>query len=376
MSRPLTRAGKRRRRIEAVLLLAGVIAVGIWAWSYVRMATFQSWANRVLERQVSSRPATPSPLRNAPQAQAPPPIQHGALIGRLAIPRLKVRAIVREGASPDMLDVALGHIPGTALPGQPGNAGIAGHRDTLFRGLRNVQKNDVIEFQTPAADYRYEVETTGIVKPQDVGVLAAGPQREMTLVTCYPFNYVGSAPDRFIVKARLLDPPAAPAPVLQSGSPAKDQAPQPAIRPDPPAVPQGDPPAVRQGDPPAVRQDEPPAVRKGDPVAVRKGDPPAVRKVGFQVSQSHSRELVPGIRLGLSRTDAARRRASVWVFVTPERRTISLKNQAAHQAVYFHGHDDGRQRALVITQVTARSISGYLLLYGSARARVRPLRGS
>jgi sortase A len=141
----------------------------------------------------------------------PPAIRNGALIGRLEIPRLNMRAVVREGAGQDTLDVALGHIPGTALPGQPGNVGVAGHRDTLFRGLRKIEKNDVIEFQTPNGSYNYKVVSTEVVKPDNVAVLDAGRHPEMTLVTCYPFYYVGSAPDRFIVKARLVTEATAPA---------------------------------------------------------------------------------------------------------------------------------------------------------------------
>src|SRR6202041_1007025 len=117
------------------------------------------------------RSAVVSPPHALPQARAP--IQNGALLGRLAIPRLNLRAVVREGAGEDTLDVALGHIPGTALPGQAGNVGVAGHRDTLFRGLRKIEKNDVIEFQTPAGSYSYKVESTQIVKPKDVSVLHA-----------------------------------------------------------------------------------------------------------------------------------------------------------------------------------------------------------
>jgi len=326
--------------MEVCLLLAGVLAVGIWAWSHVRMAVFQSWGNRVLDRRIKDRPAPVAAPHAVPQAETPPPIQNGALIGRLAIPRLNVRAVVREGAGQDTLDVALGHIPGTALPGRPGNAGIAGHRDTLFRGLRKIAKNDLILFQTPAGTYNYKVESTGIVRPRDVGVLEGGQHPEMTLVTCYPFNYVGSAPDRFIVKARLIpDPaPASPAPVVavQHTSPSQPKDPKPS---------------------PAVR-----------PTA------PTVRKVRFQLSGMESRELVPGIRLGLSSADAAHHRASIWMFVTPERHRISLKNQAAHRPVFFHGHDDGKQRELMITSVTPNSVSGYLLLYGKARAPALPFR--
>ena len=79
---------------------------------------------------------------------------------------------------------------------------MAGHRDTLFRGLRAIRKNDLILLETLGGEYRYRVEGTKIVSPRDVGVLKANPYAELTLVTCYPFYYVGSAPDRFIVKAR------------------------------------------------------------------------------------------------------------------------------------------------------------------------------
>ena len=147
--------------------------------------SYQAWGNQVLNHRIHGRRAGRSPRPAPPQAKAAP-LPNGALIGRLEIPRLKVRAVVREGAGQDTLDVALGHIPGTALPGQPGNAGIAGHRDTLFRGLRKIEKNDVIEFQTPAGSYNYQVESTSIVKPDDVTVLHASQHPEMTLVTCYP----------------------------------------------------------------------------------------------------------------------------------------------------------------------------------------------
>jgi sortase A len=336
MSRPRTRASKTRRWTEAFLLLAGVVALGIWGWSHVRMAVFQSWGNRVLDHR-----AVIAPKPGIHPSQPPPPIQNGALIGRLEIPRLNMRAVVREGAGQDTLDVALGHIPGTALPGQPGNAGIAGHRDTLFRGLRHIEKNDVIEFQTPAGTYNYKVENTSIVKPDDVAVLRASQQPELTLVTCYPFYYVGSAPDRFIVKARLTEP-AVPAAV-----PAADA--KPPIN--------------------AVS-----SVRRNSTTSPSRPSLPAVRRIGFQLREGNSREVAPGIRLGLSRADAARRMASLWMFVTPERHSISLKNQAANRPVFFHGHDDGKQRELMITRVTPDSVTGYVLLYGSARAGARPLR--
>jgi sortase A len=113
--------------------------------------------------------------------------------------------MVREGADEGTLSRAVGHIPGTALPGNIGNVGLAGHRDTFFRALRNIRSDDTIEVQTTAGTYRYKVKSTRIVAPRDVSVLQASGGETLTLVTCYPFYYVGSAPKRFIVHAALLN---------------------------------------------------------------------------------------------------------------------------------------------------------------------------
>jgi len=138
-------------------------------------------------------------LPSSPAPEAPPARQ--AVIGRLEIPRLKLAVMVREGADESTLSRAVGHIPGTALPGRIGNVGLAGHRDTFFRKLMNIRADDTIELQTTAGTYRYVVNSTRIVTPRDVSVLKASGGETLTLVTCYPFYYVGSAPKRFIVHA-------------------------------------------------------------------------------------------------------------------------------------------------------------------------------
>jgi sortase A len=111
--------------------------------------------------------------------------------------------MVLEGDGPRSLRVGLGHIPGTSNPGQPGNIGIAGHRDTFFRSLRRIDKGDEIIMETAAKTYRYRVSAIEIVEPQNVGVLSAENKDELTLVTCYPFSYIGSAPKRFVVHAEV-----------------------------------------------------------------------------------------------------------------------------------------------------------------------------
>jgi LPXTG-site transpeptidase (sortase) family protein len=192
------RAGKARAWIANFLLLAGAAGVGAWGWSVLFRCFTQSRENRAFDQRAHGV------LPHSPAAPRP---ENGAPIGRLAIPRLHLRAMVLEGAGDDTLAVALGHVPGTALPGQTGNVAIAGHRDTFFRCLRNISKNDVIVLQTIHGSYTYRVEGTAVVKPRDVAVLAPGSYSEITLITCYPFHYVGPAPDRFIVRARLNYPP-------------------------------------------------------------------------------------------------------------------------------------------------------------------------
>ncbi len=112
--------------------------------------------------------------------------------------------MLMEGDDAKTLRRAVGHIRGTALPGQPGNVALSGHRDTFFRPLRNIRENDVIVVTTLHGEYRYRVESTRIVAPDDIAVLNAGEGEILTLVTCYPFYFVGAAPDRFIVRAERL----------------------------------------------------------------------------------------------------------------------------------------------------------------------------
>ncbi len=125
----------------------------------------------------------------------------GGVVGRLDIPRIGVSVMVVEGVKYGDLKRAAGHIPGTALPGESGNVGVAGHRDTFFRPLRSIQRNDIITMSTLQGAYRYRVVRTKVVRPDDVQVLYPTGRDTLTLVTCFPFDYVGPAPKRFIVQA-------------------------------------------------------------------------------------------------------------------------------------------------------------------------------
>ena len=130
-----------------------------------------------------------------------PAVEPNGLSGRLEIQRLGISVLVVEGTGPTELRRAVGHIAGTALPGRSGNVGIAGHRDMFFRPLRKIQPGDMITLTTALGQYRYRVAFAKVVSPNDITVLNPDGTEILTLVTCYPFYFVGSAPERFIVRA-------------------------------------------------------------------------------------------------------------------------------------------------------------------------------
>jgi len=185
-------AGRTLAIAERALFALAAVLLGWYLLQHAITAYEQAAANRELE-SVHLAVATPAARHARPAV--------GALVGRVDIRRVGVSAIVREGDDTATLQHAVGHIPDTALPGEPGNAGLAGHRDTFFRGLRNVRAGDRISVTTPAGVIDYVVRGTRIVDPDDVSVLNPTEPQTLTLVTCYPFYYIGSAPRRFIVHA-------------------------------------------------------------------------------------------------------------------------------------------------------------------------------
>ena len=109
--------------------------------------------------------------------------------------------MILQGTEEDQLKLGVGHIEDTAHPGQVGNIALVAHRDTFFRPLRNIRKDDEIRIVTPAGTMHYFVELTKIIGPFDTDVLDPTPGAELTLITCYPFDFVGKAPMRFLVRA-------------------------------------------------------------------------------------------------------------------------------------------------------------------------------
>ena len=176
--------------LEWLLVGVGIGCLGVYAYETVEARRFQ--AEQAVE------------FTRAAQAYAPVSVRSGALLGMLDVPRLKLTAPVIEGDDEATLKRAAGHLPDTALPWEKGNTAIAGHRDGLFRPLKDIRIGDEIRFRSSRQEFRYRVTGTSIVKPDDVSVLEPRGAASLTLITCYPFYYVGDAPNRFIVRAERL----------------------------------------------------------------------------------------------------------------------------------------------------------------------------
>ena len=176
--------------LEWLLVGFGISCLTLYAYETVEARRFQA--------------AQAAAFARAAQASTPVTVRPGGLIGMLDVPRLSLTSAVIEGDDEATLKRAAGHLPDTPLPWENGNTAIAGHRDGLFRPLKDIAVGDEIRFRTPRDEFRYRVTETSIVKPDDLSVLEPGGAPSLTLITCYPFYYVGNAPQRFIVRAERI----------------------------------------------------------------------------------------------------------------------------------------------------------------------------
>jgi sortase A len=186
---------------RAILLLGYCGSVLLDSWLFQRRASVE-FQRLLQDRQAAGQAALQSEVIASPKPT--PAAMPDGLIGRIEIPRLLLSAVVMEGVDTLTLQRAVGHIPGTALPGESGNVGLAGHRDTFFRGLKDLKIKDKIQVSTGTGSFTYQVVSLRIVEPDNVGVLAPSGENLLTLVTCYPFYFVGAAPQRWIVRARQV----------------------------------------------------------------------------------------------------------------------------------------------------------------------------
>lgn len=196
----------------------GLLLLAVWTHHQLESWSFQRAATRQLEavlRASEFGPYATAMGRTAFEEPAFAAAGHATevdgVLGRLEIPRLRITAVVAEGVDEKTLGHAVGHIPSTAMPGAPGNCGLAGHRDTFLRGLGGVRLDDVIRFVTPERTYTYEVDWSMVVEPDRIDTLDSTATPSITLVTCFPFAFMGRAPQRFVVRARQVEAVALPA---------------------------------------------------------------------------------------------------------------------------------------------------------------------
>ena len=182
-----------------VFLIIGLLALSYVGFALLDARLYQAEQARRFERALKET--------NLARAESPAiAVSEGSPLGRIEISAVGLTVMVLEGTDEGTLRRAVGHIRGTPLPGQRGNVALAGHRDTFFRGLRKIRVNDEITLTTLSGSYRYRVDSTKVVKPEETEVLKDDGDDILTLVTCYPFNFVGLAPSRFIVRAhRVLE---------------------------------------------------------------------------------------------------------------------------------------------------------------------------
>jgi sortase A len=189
------------RLAEDFLWVVALASIAFCSVAYGSAAIHQARQKAVLAALRASAAAAPEHLASASQTSNSK-VTNNVLLGLIEIPRLDTASIVEEGVETSTLWKAVGHIPGTALPGERGNAVLAAHRDTYFSGLGDLKVGDLVSFKSPTATYSYRVESTRIVEPDDAKVLSASKEPILTLVTCYPFHYIGNAPQRYVVTAR------------------------------------------------------------------------------------------------------------------------------------------------------------------------------
>jgi len=214
-------------KLERLLLILGVLMVGLYVAARIHQSVLskaelvRSWSRKQGPGEASERVtmSTAHPdfslwsEKRIKEYQESLAAHFAPSIVILRIPKIQLEVPVLEGTDDLTLNRGVGHIAGTANPGEHGNMAIAGHRDGFFRGLKDIGLRDTIEIVLPERTETYVIDHISIVDPSDVSVLQPRPRTTLTLVTCYPFYFVGSAPQRYIVEASVLD-----------SAPASDQA--------------------------------------------------------------------------------------------------------------------------------------------------------
>lgn len=191
--------------LEAALWAACLVALGVAGWMWLDGKLYQVRSHAEIVRAAEVGRAAETEAAETAEANIALPPAEGDPIGLIGVPRLGMSpVVVAEGFSNETLRRAVGHLPSTALPGEAGNVVLAGHRDTFFRPLEGIVEGDRVVLESGGVAYEYEVEWTKVVEPTAVEVIEDAGYPALTLITCFPFRYVGNAPQRFIVRAKRV----------------------------------------------------------------------------------------------------------------------------------------------------------------------------
>jgi sortase A len=192
------------RPLERLLYGLGLALLAVYGLAQLDAGVYEAVQSKRLEHLLEAdRPAAGGYVAARTRAEA----RASGLVGQIAIERLGISAIVAEGTDGRTLRRSVGHLPDTAYPGEAGNVALAGHRDSFFRALRDVRAGDRVVVRTPDGTFAYTVDWTAVVEPHQVEIVRPTQRPALTLVTCYPFDYVGPAPRRFVVRATQVEPP-------------------------------------------------------------------------------------------------------------------------------------------------------------------------
>jgi sortase A len=217
MSRTSSAPNPILKHLETGLFTISAILLAWWLYATSESVIYQKVQSARLQKALRERNEPAGPFK-AVAARASS--RASGLIGKIEIPRLELSAIISEGIEEGTLKRAVGHVPQTAFPGEAGNVGLAGHRDSFFRNLKDVSPSDTVLITTPDGTFTYLIDTTLIVLPDRGDLLDSTAVPTVTLVTCYPFSYWGRAPKRFVVQAHQLDPDPTASASGQAAAPA------------------------------------------------------------------------------------------------------------------------------------------------------------
>lgn len=201
----------KKKRLLLLSCTIAIILFGIWfstsnmykfAKGYFLYKTHapSSQVNETAQKTPSDKPASNKTTKKELYPVRP---ETGEEIGELYIPKLKTKLPIFHGTNEDELEKGVGHFAGSVLPGENDNSLLSGHRDTVFRKLGQVGVGDLLIVRTSAGEFTYKVNKVRIVDEDDRTVIVPKPRATLTVSTCYPFDYIGSAPERYILVAYL-----------------------------------------------------------------------------------------------------------------------------------------------------------------------------